>query len=43
MKIRSTLTFLAMIALVGMLTISGCGQKGPLYLPDDNQKKDKKA
>ena len=43
MKIRSAITFLAMIILVGMLAVSGCGQKGPLYQPDDNQKKDKKA
>jgi len=43
MKIRSAITFLAMILLVSMLAVSGCGQKGPLYQPDDNQKKDKKA
>ena len=42
MKIRPAITFLAMMLLAGMLTISGCGQKGPLYLPDD-QKKEKKS
>ncbi|MFI0473316.1 lipoprotein [Halomonas sp. HMF6819] len=26
---------LALIALVTLL-LAGCGQKGPLYLPDDN-------
>lgn len=30
--------FTALIALVAVATLlSGCGQKGPLYLPDDNQ------
>lgn len=30
--------FTALIALVAVTTLlSGCGQKGPLYLPDDNQ------
>ncbi len=26
---------------VGFLLISGCGQKGPLYLPDDAQQQEK--
>lgn len=43
MKTHSAITFLAMILLAGMLAISGCGQKGPLYLPDDDQKKEKKS
>jgi len=30
--------FTALIALVAVTTLlGGCGQKGPLYLPDDNQ------
>lgn len=30
--------FTALIALVAVATLlGGCGQKGPLYLPDDNQ------
>ena len=30
--------FTALIALVAVTTLlSGCGQKGPLYLPDDSQ------
>lgn len=42
MKIRPAMSFLAILLLTGMLAISGCGQKGPLYLPDD-QKKEKKS
>ena len=30
--------FTALIALVAVTTLlTGCGQKGPLYLPDDEQ------
>ncbi|MDH5190967.1 MAG: lipoprotein [Gammaproteobacteria bacterium] len=42
MKSRSLMTMMAMILLAGMLAVSGCGQKGALYLPDD-QKKEKKS
>jgi len=27
--------------LIGVLVLSGCGQKGPLYLPTDNQQEKK--
>ena len=35
--------FLVVLGLLGVaLTLSGCGQKGPLYFPEsDAQKKDK--
>jgi len=28
-------TLIAMAALLSVLTLSGCGNKGPLYLPDE--------
>jgi len=28
---------LVTLALMAMLVVSGCGQKGPLYLPDSDQ------
>jgi predicted small lipoprotein YifL len=28
---------LALAALLAALLLAGCGQKGPLYLPDDEQ------
>jgi predicted small lipoprotein YifL len=28
-------TTLAILVLLGLLAAAGCGQKGPLYLPDD--------
>lgn len=32
-----SLLFWAVVALLGIgAMLSGCGQKGPLYLPDDN-------
>ena len=42
MKTRNLTTLLLTLVLAGMLMISGCGQKGDLYLPDD-QKKEKKS
>jgi predicted small lipoprotein YifL len=31
-----------LMLLIGIVMLSGCGQKGPLYLPSDNQKEEKK-
>ena len=33
---------LLIAALVGTALLAGCGQKGPLYLPDDNAQASKK-
>lgn len=34
----------ALIALVAVTTLlAGCGQKGPLYLPDDSQPADEQS
>ena len=32
----------ALLFSVGGAVLSGCGQKGPLYLPDETQEKKKK-
>ena len=37
-------SLLALAGLVGIvLTLSGCGQKGPLYLPEPEAKKKEKS
>jgi predicted small lipoprotein YifL len=32
---RSPLRSLCLAVLVGIVCLSGCGQKGPLYLPEE--------
>jgi predicted small lipoprotein YifL len=34
--------FLAVSAVAMLLALSGCGQTGPLYLPDETEKVEKK-
>ncbi len=30
---------IALLFMLSLLSLSGCGKKGPLYLPDDAEKK----
>ncbi|WP_423804719.1 LPS translocon maturation chaperone LptM [Neptuniibacter pectenicola] len=30
---------IGLVMLLSLLVLGGCGQKGPLYLPDDNVQK----
>jgi predicted small lipoprotein YifL len=36
MRMRMTANWALLLATSGMLALCGCGQKGPLYLPDRN-------
>lgn len=35
--------FFALCGIVGLLMAQGCGNKGPLYLPEDNARQQQKA
>lgn len=39
---RRTLKLAAALALLPAVAISGCGQKGPLYVPDSETEQDRK-
>ncbi len=41
--IRKWVIAVVMLAVLGVSAVlAGCGQKGPLYLPDDQQQEEKK-
>lgn len=39
----STVLRRMLFALITVFVLAGCGQKGPLYLPDDNEDEEEEA